>query len=118
MRFLADENFPGAAVDALARAGHDVAWIAKIAPGMPDSEVLRSAARESRVILTFDKDFGDLARGASLPAACGVVLFRLPMPPSAEVGARLANLIDNRSDWFGHFSVIEPDRVRMRLLPK
>jgi hypothetical protein len=37
MRFLADENFPGAAVDALVRAGHDVVWIGTIAPGMPDA---------------------------------------------------------------------------------
>jgi predicted nuclease of predicted toxin-antitoxin system len=76
MRFLADENFPGAAVDALVRAGHDVVWIAAVAPGTPDTEVFRWAARESRIILTFDKDFGDIARSASLPAVCGVVLFR------------------------------------------
>jgi hypothetical protein len=114
MRFLADENFPGAAVDALVRAGHDVVWIGIVAPGMPDAEVFRWAARESRIILTFDKDFGEIARGASLPDACGIVLFRLPMPSSAGVGIRLANLLGSRSDWSGHFSVVEADRVRMR----
>jgi hypothetical protein len=31
-----------------------------------------------------------------------------------HVGARLANLIDARNDWAGHFSVVEPGRVRMR----
>jgi len=85
MRFLADENFPKAAVDALARAGHDVVWIGTIASGTPDAEVFRWAARENRIILTFDKDFGEIARGGGLPADCGVVLFRLPMPLSAEV---------------------------------
>lgn len=114
MRFLADENFPGAAVDALVRLGHDVIWIGMMAPGMPDTEVFQWAARESRIILTFDKDFGKIARGASLPSACGIVLFRFPMPSSAEVGARLANVVHGRSDWAGHFSVVEPDRVRMR----
>jgi predicted nuclease of predicted toxin-antitoxin system len=118
MRFLADENFPGAAVDALVRAGHDVVWIATIARGMPDNEVFRWAARESRIILTFDKDFGQIARGASLPDSCGIILFRIPMPSSTEVGTRLANLVGSRFDWSGHFSVIEPDRVRMRLLRK
>jgi predicted nuclease of predicted toxin-antitoxin system len=117
MRFLADENFPRAAVDALARAGYDVVWIGAIASGMPDAEVFRWAARESRIILTFDKDFGEIARSATLPADCGVVLFRLPMPSSAEVGIGLANLVSSRSDWSGNFSVIEPDRVRMRPLP-
>jgi predicted nuclease of predicted toxin-antitoxin system len=88
MRFLADENFPGAAVAALVRAGHDVVWIGAVAQGTSDIEVFQWAAREGRIILTFDKDFGEIARRASLPAACGVILFRLPMPPSAEVGIR------------------------------
>jgi predicted nuclease of predicted toxin-antitoxin system len=118
MRFLADENFPGAAVDALVQAGHDVVWIAAAAPGTPDTEVFRRAAHENRIILTFDKDFGDIARVASLPVTCGVILFRLPMPSSTEVGARLAKVIGDRSDWSGNFSVIESDRVRMRPLPK
>jgi predicted nuclease of predicted toxin-antitoxin system len=55
MRVLADENFPGAAVDALVQAGHDVVWIAAAAPGTPDTEVFRWAAHENRIILTFDK---------------------------------------------------------------
>ncbi|MFL5031428.1 MAG: DUF5615 family PIN-like protein [Xanthobacteraceae bacterium] len=40
MRFLANENFPGAAVRALRAAGHDVSWIRTAAPGMPDQDVL------------------------------------------------------------------------------
>jgi predicted nuclease of predicted toxin-antitoxin system len=114
MRFLADENFPRAAVDALLRAGHDVVWIGTAAPGMADTEVVSLAARERRIILTFDKDFGEIARTGGIPD-CGVVLFRLPMP-SAEAVSRLADLVAGRSDWVGHFSVVEPDRVRMRPL--
>jgi predicted nuclease of predicted toxin-antitoxin system len=64
MRFLADENFPGAAVDALTRAGHDVIWVGAISPGTSDAEILEWAARESRTVLTFDKDFGQIAQGA------------------------------------------------------
>jgi predicted nuclease of predicted toxin-antitoxin system len=117
VRFLADENFPGAAVNVLTGEGHDVAWVRTIAPGMPDAEVFAWAVRESRVILTFDKDFGEIARGAGLSATCGAVLFRLPMTMPSDVGEHLASLITARSDWAGHFSVIEPDRVRMRPLP-
>jgi predicted nuclease of predicted toxin-antitoxin system len=64
MRFLADENFPGAAVAALISAGDDVTWVRIAAPGMADAEVLAWTAREARILLTFDKDFvnwhGDL----------------------------------------------------------
>jgi len=116
MRFLANENFPGAAVSTLRRAGHDVVWLATAAPGTCDLEVLAWAARDARILLTFDKDCGELARASALPATCGVVLFRIPMPKPSDVGARLADLIMARDDWAGHFSVVEPGRVRMRVL--
>jgi predicted nuclease of predicted toxin-antitoxin system len=58
MRFLANENFPGAAVVALGADGHDVVWVRVAAPGMRDPDVLAWAAREGRILLTFDKDFG------------------------------------------------------------
>jgi predicted nuclease of predicted toxin-antitoxin system len=116
LRFLANENFPAAAVASLAAAGHDVAWVRIVAPGMPDPEVLAWATREHRILLTFDKDFGELARGSGLPRTCGVVLLRMPMPKPEEAGQRLAALITAREDWAGHFSVIEPGRVRMRPL--
>jgi len=116
MRFLANENFPGAAVRALEEAGHNTVWVRAMAPGASDHEVLAWAVREERILLTFDKDFGELARTSALPAMCGVVLFRIQMPKPEDVGRRLADLIMSRDDWAGHFSVVEPGRVRMRPL--
>jgi predicted nuclease of predicted toxin-antitoxin system len=116
MRFLANENFPGAAVAALRAAGHDIAWVRIVTPGAADPDVLSWAAREQRVLLTFDKDFGELARRSALPAACGIILLRMPMPRAGDVGRRLADLITSRNDWAGHFAVIEPGRIRMRAL--
>ena len=113
MRFLANENFPGAAVAALEAAGHDVVWVRIGAPGTTDPDVLAWAAREKRILLTFDKDFGELARRAVMPPACGVILLRVPMPKPGDVGRRLANMITERDDWAGYFSVIEPGRIRM-----
>lgn len=100
---------------ALQAAGHDVVWIRTAAPGTSDSDVLAWAVREKRILLTFDKDFGELARGSRLPNTCGIILLRVPLP-SHDVGQRLAQLITIRDDWTGYFSVIEPGRVRMRLL--
>ena len=93
MRFLANENFPGAAVIALEAAGHDVVWVRIAAPGMTDPDVLAWAAREERILLTFDKDFGELAGGSVLPRTCGVIWLRTPMPKPGDVGQRLADLI-------------------------
>jgi predicted nuclease of predicted toxin-antitoxin system len=116
MRFLANENFPGAAVAELAADGHDIVWVRTAAPGASDQDVLAWAAREERILLTFDKDFGELARMVALPPTCGIILFRLPMPSPRGVGRRLAELVTSRDDWRGNFSVIEPERVRMRPL--
>lgn len=117
MTFLANENFPLDAVEALRRAGHDVAWVRADAPGSTDPQVLARAVAESRVLLTFDKDFGDLAFRAGLPAACGVVLFRLAAGSAAQLAAQIAAAVAARGDWAGHFTVVEPGRVRMRPLP-
>jgi Domain of unknown function (DUF5615) len=116
MRFLANENFPGTAVTALIAAGHDVVWVRNAAPGMSDPDVLAWATRDKRVLLTFDKDFGELARASALPDTSGVVPFRVAMPGPGDIGSRLSNLVTSRDDWAGHFSVIEPGRIRMRLL--
>ena len=116
MRFLADENFPRAAIVALAAGGHDIVWIRNVARGASDVDVLALAARERRILLTFDKDFGLLAGRSELPEECGVVLLRIPVPKSSDVARLLAEQIAGRNDWAGHFSVIEPGRTRMRRL--
>ena len=77
MRILANENFPGEAVDALRREGHDVVWIRTEAPGSSDKEVLQRAQSELRILVTFDKDFGELAFHLGLPASNGIILFRI-----------------------------------------
>jgi Domain of unknown function (DUF5615) len=103
MRFLANENFPGAAVAALIAAGHDVVWLRNAAPGMTDPDVLAWATR-------------DESANWPEPSTCGVVLFRMPMPGPGDIGQRLSNLVTSRDDWAGNFSVIEPGRIRMRVL--
>lgn len=117
MNFLANENFPLDAVEALRMSGHDVAWIRADAPGSTDPQVLARAVAEQRVLLTFDKDFGDLAFHAGLPVSCGIVLFRLRAKSAAALAALVSVAIASRTDWTAHFSVVEPGRIRMRLLP-
>jgi len=117
MRFLANENFPSDAVQALRSDGHDVVWIRETAPGIADPEVLRQAVQEERILLTFDKDFGELAFHQRLPASCGVILFRIPTPSAFYVAQFTLKVIASRSDWSGHFTVVEEQRIRMRPLP-
>lgn len=117
MRLLADENIPRAALSALAHAGYDVASIGETVPGAPDEEVVARADAERRILLTFDKDFGELAFRAGLSPSSGVILVRLVPTTAEEVAAVLTAALTSRRDWAGHFAVIERDRVRLRPLP-
>ena len=116
MRFLADENFPFDAVEALRQDDYDVAWIRIDAPGIGDREVLRRAQMDARILLTFDKDFGELAFRSQLLASVGIVLFRIPMTSGATIAQKVLAAVSSRDDWAGHFSVVEDDRLRRRAL--
>jgi hypothetical protein len=59
-------------------------------------------------VLTFDKDFGELAFCFNLPVSCGIVLFRIPLLSVDYVTDIIIEVIESRSDWAGHFSVVEP----------
>src|SRR2546425_9697321 len=117
MTFLADENFPRPAVQALRQAGLDVQWIAEVNAGAPDNEVLALCVSTGRTLLTFDKDFGELAYHRGLPSECGIVLFRITPQSPDETAALALSTIQSQQTWAGHFSVITRQRIRMQPLP-
>lgn len=117
MRILADENCPADLVNALQSAGHDVVWIRTVAPSTKDPAILILAQADKRLILTFDKDFGELAFRNRLPAASGIILCRLHGLPPARVVTIVLNTLSSRSDWADRFTVITEQRIRVILLP-
>jgi predicted nuclease of predicted toxin-antitoxin system len=116
MKFLADENIPASLVRVLADDYHDVVEVRAKAPGISDMEVMRIAHEESRIILTFDKDFGELAVKQKAVPCRGVILLRIPKKSPDQIAEYVKNVIQSRDDWEGHMSVIEEERVRMRPL--
>jgi len=114
MRFLADENIPRRAVEALRALGHDVVWACEAMAGQADVVLVEEAFRQDRVILTFDKDFGELAFRRGLSGASGVVLFRIPLPSPGQAASMIVHAISSRDDWAGHFSVVTETTIRMR----
>jgi predicted nuclease of predicted toxin-antitoxin system len=118
LRLLANENVAGDVVDALRQTGCDVAWVRSDAPGSSDAVVLSRAVTERRIVLTGDKDFGDLAFHTGLPAGCGIILLRLPSSSPAALVTDVVGVLMSRTDWVGNFAVIEPHRIRMRPLPR
>lgn len=116
MRILANENVAESVVHGLRTRGHDVAWIWEDARGSADDRILLRAQRETRIVLTFDKDFGMLAFHAGLPSSCGIILARVRGGPELRA-ERVLEAVDSRPDWVGHFVVIENHKLRVRKLP-
>ena len=114
MTFMADENFPRPALAALRVAGWDVVSVAEECPGISDEEVAALCSRSQRVLLTFDKDFGELVFRRGLPAGSGVVLFRFIPESPEEVADAAVALLQYQPDLRGTFCVLTRDRIRVR----
>ena len=98
MRLLADENIPSHTIRALRAAGHDVFAAAEAQAGAADRVLLQRAAAEARVLLTFDRDFGELAVREPTLTPPGVVLLRFVPPPGAAAVTRVILELLDRSD--------------------
>ena len=94
-----------------------MAWVRIEAPGSSDLEVIERAEEENRLILTFDKDFGELIFRLGRVASNGVILFRIQAPSAEYVAKTAVAALESRTDWEGHFSVVEDDRIRMTPIP-
>ena len=117
MRLLANENVPGPLIVMLRSKGHDVVSVKQGSRGAPDTSVMAQARSEERVLLTCDKDFGELAFRARLPVPCGIILLRLSGASPDEDNARALAAVESRHDWQGHFAVITDRQIRFRPLP-
>jgi predicted nuclease of predicted toxin-antitoxin system len=117
MRFIADENFPRPAVVALRSSGHEVISVAEDMAGASDHDVLLRCAAEDSILLTLDKDFGELVFRQSIPATNGVILFRIQAPMLEQFIEVALAVVRSRADWAGHFTVITNDRIRMIPIP-
>jgi predicted nuclease of predicted toxin-antitoxin system len=114
VKFLADESCDWAVVRALRDAGHDVVAVGEVAAGAEDEVVLALAAREGRIVLTEDKDFGRLAY-ADRSGSAGVMLLRFPAPARKQVAGELVELVWAHGHRLaGAFIVVEPGRARIR----
>lgn len=84
MRILANENLPSRLIEALRAREHDVVWARTEMPGASDRAMVARAQKEGRIIITQDKDFGELAFRLGLLGPCGIVLVRVsPLGPEA-----------------------------------
>lgn len=115
MKIVADEGIESKIVATLRQNGYDVLYIAESFPSISDTEVLQIALNESAILLTKDKDFGELIFKLKFPHK-GIVLVRLGENMSSIHKAEiiLKAFQKHFEEFKGHFSVIDEEFIRIR----
>jgi len=118
MKFVFDECCDESLVEHMRKEGHDAVYIREMKPGVPDTEVLLLAKRDERILVTEDKDFGELVYRLKKPAY-GVILLRFHPLEKNIKQQRLSRLAKMKSHKLqGNFIVADSEKVRIRSLNK
>ena len=117
MNLVADEGVDRPVVERLRQDGHDVVYVAELSPSIPDEEVLQQTNARRAVLVTADKDFGELVFRQGLVHS-GLILLRLAGLTNATKAEIVAEVCGNRTaELIGAFSVVSPGQVRIRRRP-
>ena len=117
-KFLANENVPIEVVEAARQSGLDVSWIKEVSAGADDDDVLALGSAEDRVLITFDKDFGEMAFRQGKTSIPGVILLR-PQLRDPEYLARFTMAVLTQPlTWEGFFCVAREGRLRVVPMPE
>ncbi len=118
MRWLADENISGQAIRLLRDAGFEVLSVAEQRPGVPDENVIAWAREQQAILLSFDRDHGDLIFQRKVLPPPAVVYLRLhPPDPEALIGLLDRMLAAGTDALMGYLTVVTQDGMRQRPFP-
>ena len=115
IKFLADVNIEKPLVDFLSKQGYDIKWIPDYDCEMPDEDLIQLANREKRILITNDKDFGDLIFLQKRMSA-GTILFRVKGQNSQDKIKLMKKLLMGYKDkLLNHYIVIT--KLKIRIIP-
>ena len=113
MKFLLDVSASSENMrTTLTRLGHDVISASDMVPGTADEEILAVAAEEGRILVTEDKDFGELVFVHRLPHPC---IIRFTEMRVEEKVAAMVELIDLHKDAMNDGAMIVVTRSQYRI---
>jgi predicted nuclease of predicted toxin-antitoxin system len=117
MNFVADESVDGDIVQRLRQKDHHVWYVAEMEPGLSDDQVLQLAHRETALLLTADKDFGEIVFRQRRFSG-GIVLVRLAGLSAQRKQDIVATTVTQHASQLPQsFTVITPGLCRIRPLP-
>jgi len=114
VNFVADESVDQQIVERLRKEGHEVWYIVEIRPGASDADVLESAKQRGAILLTADKDFGEMVF-RQRQVTEGVIFIRLAGQSQERKAEIVATAVKKHAEeLFRAFSVIIPGGIRIR----
>jgi predicted nuclease of predicted toxin-antitoxin system len=115
MQFLANENFPLPSILFLRQEGYIVRSVTESYPGISDVQVIGKAESENSIILTFDKDYGEIIFKLGLKNPPAVIFFRFKGEEPVAAGKLLTDLLKSQKLIVEKkFTVIEKGGIRQR----
>lgn len=115
MNLLADESVDRQIVQSLRQHGHDVLYVAEVEPSISDDLVFDLANEMSALLVTEDKDFGEIVFRDSRLSSGGVVLIRLAGLSADKKAEIVSNgFKEHDAEFPNHFSVVSPGKIRIR----
>jgi predicted nuclease of predicted toxin-antitoxin system len=116
--FFADECVAALIVGGLRSLGFDVVDAKEICQGDSDDRALAFAAAASRVLITDDRGFGELAVRHRQPAAGVIILMLYALSSGTRENYAVERIASVANECEGKLVIIEPGRVRTRPIPR
>ena len=118
MKFLVDVGVGKKVEEYLSENRYDMKAVRSLDQRMPDQEIIRLAALEKRIVITMDKDFGELVYHSGMDH-CGILLLRLEDATGSEKQQVIEKIITKYADNIeNHFCVYQNKKFRFRKLSR
>ena len=118
LKFLVDVGVSKQVEKYLQEQGYDTKTVRAIDLRMLDRDIVRMAASECRMVITMDKDFGELVYHSAMKH-CGVLLLRLEAATGSEKMKVVSDILRNHSDRIkGNFCVFQNNKLRVRKIKR
>ncbi len=114
MKYLADENIEYPVIGLLKQNGIEVIAVRDIMKGATDTEIIHFALKNNYLIITSDKDFGELTFRLHKPS-CGIILLRVKEADNKQKADILLKAIKTLTDaTVNKFIVVDERKIRIR----
>jgi predicted nuclease of predicted toxin-antitoxin system len=118
LKFLVDVGVGRTVEEFLLEKGYDTKAVRSLDQGMPDQEIIRLATSERRMVITMDKDFGELVYHSGMDH-CGILLLRLEDATGVEKRRVISRILAKYSDKMeNNFCVYQNNKFRIRKLSR